>query len=375
MRRRPLATVSLLALSLLAATACGKAPAKSVESGAPASSSSAPRRADGTTTSVPATPTWPLTGQPLADPAAANHPALVVKMDNSPDARPQTGINEADIVYELLVEGITRYALVYHSTPADPVGPVRSARSSDLELTANLSRPLIAWSGGNPGVVGAVHAAVGGGFLVDVGADAASGDYYRDHSRVAPHNLYTSVTALWDHYTPSGTGAPLPLFEYRGDGVASSGAGVETPGFAIDFGGVGVRAEYVWDAERHGWDRFQTDQRHSRPFSATVDSNGVQVAPANVVIMFVPYGQSPADSRSPMAMTSGEGDAIVLTDGKVVTGRWKRPNALSGWQLVDSQGQPILLTPGHTWVGLPENGSLALPIDPSSAQELLGYRR
>jgi len=107
-----------------------------------------------TTTTTAPLPVWPLTGLPDAKASGPAHPAIVVKMDNSPDARPQTGINEADVVYELLVEGITRYALVFHSNLVDPVGPVRSARSSDIDLVADLSTPLFAWSGANGGVMG-----------------------------------------------------------------------------------------------------------------------------------------------------------------------------------------------------------------------------
>ena len=146
------------------------------------------------------------------------------------------------------------------------------------------------------------------------------------------------------------------------------------PGYVIDFGG-GVRADYVWDAERGGWDRFQVDESHPRPDSATVDSNGVQVAPQNVVVMFLPYGQSPSDSRSPMAISTGEGDALVLTDGKAITGHWKRPTALSGWEPVDQGGLPIKLSPGRTWVALPETGSVTTPIDPEAAGSLLELRR
>ncbi len=78
------------------------------------------------------------------------------------------------MVYELLVEGITRYAVVFQSQTPDTVGPVRSARSSDIELLANLGAPLIAWSGANPGVTSEVHTAVDNGFLVNAGQDAGA---------------------------------------------------------------------------------------------------------------------------------------------------------------------------------------------------------
>jgi hypothetical protein len=366
--RRRSTQIAAVVLTLVFVAACGKSSDKPVEAGA-----SPTTKGDATTTSAPAAPVYPLTGVPIDNLGLAQHPAVVVKIDNSPDARPQSGINEADVVYELLVEGITRYALVYHSQGADPVGPVRSARSSDVELLANVGSPLIAWSGANPGVNNEVRTAVDNGFLVNAGQDAFPGEYHRDNSRKAPHNLYTSVDGLLAVGAPAGAGAPPPLFRYRDPFQPYAGGSLPAPGYVVDFGG-GVRAEYVWDAERAGWDRFQIDQSHSRPNSATVDANGVQVAPQNVVILFLEYGQSPSDARSPMALSSGEGDAVVLTDGKAIVGRWRRPNALSGWELVDQGGLPILLSPGRTWVALPEAGSLATPLDDAGAAELLAFR-
>lgn len=366
----PIAGVALVASLALLSTSCGEG-ARPVEASAPAPSASATTELP-TTSAAPAA-TYPLTGLPVEDPGAAGRPVVVVKMDNSPDARPQDGINEADVVYELLVEGITRYALVYHSQAPDRVGPVRSARSSDPPLLANLNRPLIAWSGGNPGVTAEVLGAAKSGFLVDAGYNAFPGDYWRDGSRRAPHNLYTAVSALRDHAAPEGAGAPPPLFEYAKPAEAAA-PGTEATGVVIDFG-LGVRAEYVWDAERGGWDRFQVDERHPRAESATVDGAGVQVSPANVVILFLEYGRSAADARSPMAVSTGGGQAIVLTAGRVISGSWERPTPLDRWILKDEAGNPIKLTPGRTWVALPRTGTPVLPLDSAVAAELLGYRR
>ena len=368
MRRRPV-QVAAVALVLALVAACGKAAEKPVEVGA-----SPTTRDDATTTSKPADPVFPLTGVPVGDPGLMQHPAVVVKIDNSPDARPQWGINQADIVYELLVEGITRYGVVFHSNLAEKVGPVRSGRSSDIELLANLGGPLVSWSGGNPGVVNEVRTAVNNGFLVDAGHDAVPGEYHRDKARRAPHNLYTNVAALLSAAAPVGVGSPPALFRYRAPFEPYVGGSLDAPGYSVDFGR-GVRAEYVWDAERAGWNRFQVDQSHPRGNSAAVDGDGVQVAPQNVVIMFLEYGQSPSDARSPMALSSGEGDAVVLTEGKAIVGRWMRPNALSGWELVDQGGNPIHLSPGRTWVALPEVGSVAAPMTPEDAAALLAERR
>lgn len=340
-RRALLALAVLVAASTMVAAACGG----SRKDAAP----------EETTTTTILLPTWPLTGLAAADATTAGaHPAVVVKMDNSPDARPQTGIERADVVYELLVEGITRFALVFHSELPEPVGPVRSARSSDIDLVSDLSTPLYAWSGGNPGVEREVAAAARKGLLTDASYSAAFGAYFRSSDRVAPHNLYVNLPTLLELKAPAGQGAPKPLFSYRGpDAVVT---GVPALGLTVDFG-MGTVIEYVWDAQRSGWRRFQVDASHGRPDSATMDRDGGQVAPANVVVMFTEYGQSPSDSRSPMALTVGSGRAIVYTAGQAIEGTWSRADALTPAVLRDATGAVIALTPGRTWVELPRTGA------------------
>ncbi len=341
-RRLALVLIAAVTVLALVSTACGGS--KKI---------SAP--VDSTTSTTTVLPTFPLTGLPAADAAKdGDHPAIVVKMDNSPDARPQTGIERADVVYELLVEGITRYALVFHSELPEPVGPVRSARSSDIDLVSSLSKPLFAWSGGNPGVMGEVAAAAGKGLLTDASYSAAFGAYFRSNDRVAPHNLYANLPKLLELKAPQGQGAPKPLFAFRKSGT--SVGGIPTLGLSVDFGG-GTVIDYLWDGTRGGWRRFQVDARHGRADSATMDVAGGQVTPANVVVMFTQYGQSPSDSRSPMALTVGSGRALVYTDGHAIEATWSRVDALSPAVLRDTAGAVVELTPGRTWVELPRTGS------------------
>ena len=357
-----------------------------------------------TTTTTTTLPVWPLTGVPDAKASGPAHPAIVVKIDNSPASRPQTGINEADIVYEVLVEGITRYALVFHSNIVDPVGPVRSARSSDINLVANLSTPLFSWSGGNAGVVGEVRNAERNGILIDASHDAASPAYYRANDRQAPHNLYVHLPQLLELKAPANQGNPAPIFNFRkvvtspSSTTTSSSStttskkassetttttiaiptttttlpGSPTPGFSLDFGGVNV--DYVWNPATKGWSRLQVDQTHPRPKSSTLDAAGVQVSPENVIVQFIDYGQSPSDSRSPMALTVGSGKVLVFTDGRVVAGTWSRPSADKPTTYTATDGTPILLTPGRTWVALPRAGSAVATLDQPTADAFLAIK-
>ena len=360
----------LTALVLVAA-ACGNQSPKAVEAAQP---EVAPTTALVTTTAAPVVATFPLTGLPMTDAAAGAHPALAVKMDNSPQARPQTAINQADMVFEERVEGITRYALIFHSTAPDVVGPVRSARSSDIDLIAGLARPLLAWSGGNPTVTGQVQGAAGMGLLVDASQGANPPEYWRDNARQAPHNLYTSVPQLLAKFGGGSTTPPQAMLPYATAGAALPASAGDAPGVMVDFGNH-VQAEYVWDAERNGWDRFQVDELHPVADSATVDTTGQQVSPTNVVILSIPYVTSVADSHSPQAITTGAGDGFVLTQGKAIAIKWARPANTAPFTFTTPDGQPVGLTPGRTWVALPLAGAAILPLDRAGADGWLAVRK
>jgi len=268
-------------------------------------------------------------------------PALAVKIDNVSVARPQEGINQADVVYEELVEaGLTRLVAVFQTTGARSVGPIRSARTSDPPLLEGFDRPLFAYSGANRGTRGAVAASE----LTDVGYDAASSLYWRSTSRRAPHNLFSATDRLWGKY-PERDEIPTAPFAFRTVLDELHPSAEPVAGVFVDFGHAEI--DYAWNGE--GWERTHNGDAHS-------DSDGVRVAPPNVVIQFTTYGTSSADSRSPEAQTVGSGEAWVFTDGHVVRGRWERPDQSRPAALV-ADGRPIRLTPGRTWVALARAGT------------------
>ena len=99
-----------------------------------------------------------------------------------------------------------------------------------------------------------------------------------------------------------------------------------------------VRVDYVWDAERAGWDRFQVDQNHGPTDAAFVDEAGTQVAPPNVVILNLPYEMS---GSSPVAQSVGGGSGLILTEGKALLINWMRENPDDPWTLIDpTTGEP-----------------------------------
>ena len=174
----------------------------------------------------------PLTGEVLGAP----RPALVVKVDNV-DAEPQSGLNQADVVFEEIVEGqATRFAAVFNSIEANPVGPIRSARTQDVAVLQSLNDPALAYSGANEGVNEALEAA---GFEL---LSEANAGFFRRDDRSAPHNLYANIAALWPQLTSSGNA--VPAFEYVAPGIAVTGTAVTFAAMMV--GSYDVR--WDWDA-------------------------------------------------------------------------------------------------------------------------------
>jgi hypothetical protein len=322
---------------------------------APPATTTSTTIADVTTTTEPDTgPVAPLTGLRLADEAAAARPALAVKIDNldtaGETAVPQSGLAKADLVVEEIVEGnITRLVAVFHSqSPGTRVGPVRSARTTDIHILPQLGRTLLAWSGGNDGVVAAVRSTPS---IIDLGHDRATPAYTRDGGRKAPHNLYVDAASLWQR-APDEVTPPLPIFEYRAKGERVVG-GRPSTGVDLTWGGGAASSPvgWTWNSELKLYERSQRGRPH-------LDEEGPIVS-QNVVVLVTEYGPSPADPRSPEAHTVGSGEAFVFTDGHVVQGRWDRPAAEQPARLTIGDGQVIKLTPGQTWIELPRPGGVA----------------
>ena len=297
-------------------------------------------------------PTYPYTGQPVDEPvadAALARPALVVKVDNHPRARPQTGLDEADMVFDVRAEGVTRFAAVFHSVTPEPVGPVRSSRTSDFDLLTGLDNPLYASSGGNAYVARNLRTLP----IVEL-TNLTRTEYFRDFSRPAPHNLYVNGSDLYD-LAPPDLPAPQPWFQYRygeSDDLPANAVAITGP-VVIAYPG-SPTVTHTWDPSVEGWLRTQDANPHTT-------AGGDQLAPENVVIMVTDYSTSPADAISPEVRSTGSGPVVVLSNGWAVAGTWERPEAEDKPTLLDGDGNTIALAPGRTWILMPENGQVSFP--------------
>jgi hypothetical protein len=335
---------TLAALSLVVA-ACSGGNDDTAASTVPPTDASATTVEQATTTPAPSTSTTvpvmirqPLTGELLeSNDDLLLRPALVAKIDNNAAAVPNhSGLAVADIVFEEIVEGrTTRFAAVFHSQSSDPLGPIRSGRTQDINMFTSFSEPLFVWSGGNGGVTAAINNST----LINLGPNNATG-YSRGPGR-APHNLYNSTDNIW-FQTPDGHPGPPPaqLQYLDADGIFG---GDPSTGVKVRVGSENI--EWTWNPEFSKFDRSQRGKAHD-------DKTFGRIRATNVIVLGVEYQPSPVDRNSPEAQTLGEGPGYFFSDGQVIVGTWKRENVFFPIEYFGPAGEPVAFTAGNTWIEL-----------------------
>ena len=310
----------------------------------PISTSTSSSSSTSTSTTIAPDPVMPLTGQPIVDPALAARPAVVVKVSNDPGARPQSGLDSADIVFEAWGAGPTRFATIFQSKDAPKVGPIRSARTQDVDLVGSFNGALFACSGGNAGAIAAIRSSD-----LLVLTESQGPGWFLDKNRHRPHATFNDTASLRSNAAPDRPG-PAQQFQYRADGVAA--VGDASQGFKLHI--EAVHAEWHFVAESNSYVRSQEGKPH-------VLADGTPVAFNNVIVLWIDYGHSPADGRSPDGGTIGNGDAVVFTNGKMMTAKWARDDRLKPITLTDASGAPVPLTQGTTWFELANTGLGTFP--------------
>ncbi len=337
-RRPPIARRSLALACVLAVVAAGCSKSKKGDD-----ASDAPRA---TTTTAPKI--FPLTGRAIDDPAKAGRAAVAVKVDNDPKARPQAGLDKADLIYEEFTEGVTRFIVVYHSTDAELVGAVRSVRPADPVVVLPL-KGLLVFSGGSA----AVLKLVGESRLKVVDEDQA--DVMKRRPRPGKdfeRTLFTSTQGLFQK--AADLKAPPKFGEFLAAGGQFKGAGA-VPITKLNLEAApSVTAGYDWDAGGGVWKRSTDGRPHSL-------EGGAQLAPTNVIVQFTPYSQFSGDRKVQYPEVLGTGEAFVFAAGMMVKGRWTKSGANDVTTYTDSAGAPIALPPGQTFVHLVAPGSAVNP--------------
>lgn len=305
-------------------------------------------------------PVCPLTGATPPGGSVPNRPALGIKVENAPEARPQSGLGTADIVFEEPVEGgITRFLAMYQCQDSARIEPVRSARLQDIDLLQQFPKPLFGNAGGSPPTEQAITNAVKAGTLVNV--DYSGPGYSRDAARNNDvHSLYTSTSALYGRPDAKGAGGvPTALFTYSVTPTAGAPGGAVHVNFS-QYSNV----TWKYSAATGVYQRFYNG---TQPAS---ESDGSVISTTNIVIQSVPVTMSsfiedPSGSHQPIPTLTGTGPAVVCRQGTCVSGVWSRPALTSPTAFNDATGQPIPLAPGQTWVELAPSsatGPTAIPV-------------
>jgi hypothetical protein len=275
----------------------------------------------------------PFTGEPVS----ALGPMLAVKIDNLAQARPQTGLTKADVVYILPVEGgLSRILAVFSSHFPPVMGPVRSAREDDLELLRQFGRPAFAYSGAQPQLLPVVEKAR----TVDLYAGRVGG-YFRDPHRVAPHNLYAHTSKLLAE-APGASKAHDIGFRF---GSAPSGGRVMAS-FSVSYPAAAFM--FRWSAKDGRWLVWMD----GAPAGATEDGH---LSAPTVVIQYTKVRTSrfrEQGVRPPYAESTGSGTGVVLRGGRAYAIRWSRPDANGGTTFTTTYGQTMSFARGPVWVVL-----------------------
>jgi hypothetical protein len=261
---------------------------------------------------------------------------LAVKIDNVPAARPATGLGAADVVYVEQVEGgLSRLMAVYATRLPETVGPVRSARESDLELLRQFDQPTLAFSGAQSRLLPLIDRAP----LRAVTPGEASDAYVRGTDKPAPHNLFLRPERLMPS-APGGDALPTG-FRY---GAAPAGGTAETS-HTVRY--PAARFTFTWSESRDRW-------LVSMDGTPAAGTDGRRMAPATVVVQYVKVRDSAfrdfRGNNSPYTETVGSGRAQVLRDGRVFDVGWKRATATDGTAFTADDGTPVNFARGQVWV-------------------------
>ena len=331
--------IGIIAVVLAAVAACASTPQATTPAATPSALPSASATPSATPTPTPTpTPTSPLTG--LAQESAK--PVLIVKLDNTPNAQPHAGLADADVVYVEEVEyGITRLAAVFSSSMPTRIGPVRSARITDIDLVAQYGNPAFAFSGAQR----RLWPALAEGSFIDVSANKGGTGYSRDTSRAAPYNYFADGSVMIERAGPDVSLTPEFGWEFSSE-PPLGGQPAEV-----------ARADWSYASIRFLWDPVAGNysiRMNERAAQAEETETGQRAD--TVVFQLVEQVPSEYKDRwggvTPHALTIGEGTALVLRDGRSWEVRWSRPDAESGTTFTLPDGSVMPFAPGQTWVVL-----------------------
>lgn len=281
----------------------------------------------------------PLTGVKVKDEAVTRQKVTAIMIENSTDARPQSGLKQAGVVFEAVAEGgITRFVALYQEAKPQLIGPVRSLRPYYVEWAAAFD-PSVAHVGGSYKALQMIRS---GKYGDDIDQFFNAGSYWRANDRYAPHNVYTNFSKL-DSLNKSKGFTTSSFNGFLRADKEEPAATADARHINIDVSSGAYAVRYDYDAAKNQYLRFQGGDKH-------IDREKGHITPKVVIAMKVPMERGFEDGYREQIKTTGGGEAYVFQNGTVIKGKWRKKSATSQIIFTDSHGTEIKLNRGQTWI-------------------------
>ena len=286
----------------------------------------------------------PLTGNLVASEAVTKYPVTGIMIENSPEARPQSGLKDSGIVFEAIAEGgITRFLVLYQEQKPQMIGPVRSLRLYDIDWLAPFDAG-ICHVGGSAAALSEIR----NGSYRDLDQFFNSAYYWRATDRYAPHNVYTSFDKLDALNAAKGYTTSTFTGFSRTDGKAVKKP--DATNIDVTMSSALFNSSYIYDAKTNTYTRSQGGEPH-------LDRESGQITPSVVIAMRVDESTVFEDGWRESIVTTGSGAAIIFQNGTAINATWSKPTQADQVTFTDSAGVTVPLVRGQTWISaIPNNG-------------------
>ncbi len=349
MKRIRFAACFFILAAVFLFSACGQpAPAAAVDPTPAATVASPPDTATPVPVASPSAPPSnisPTTGLVYS----GKYQPVAVMVNNYRDCWPQTGLQAADVVYEFTIEkGITRFMAIYNDNLPEEVGSVRSSRVASVDLWQEWQCIYCHW-GGEGDMQGTEHVVLGGfktaGIRIRVDGTDKTPYMFRTKYGYAPINSRCNVKKAAELYEKENYQPPVHRFDFDPAAALAGWQPVST--LSIPYG---YKVKYQWNAASGSFLRFCKGR------AAKDKATGKQVAVKNLVVMFMPHRTLKDREHHVVLDNVGTGKALFFRDGKYIEGTWEKATKQSPAVYKDKDGNPIVFTPGNTWISVVKTG-------------------
>ena len=288
----------------------------------------------------------PLTGESVPDQATTTQAVTAIMIENSPDARPQSGLKQAGVVFEAIAEGgITRFTAIYQQEKPGLVGPVRSVRMYFVDWIAAFNAS-VAHVGGSPAALNEVR----NGKYRDIDQFFNGNYYYRASDRYAPHNVYITFVKLDALNASKGYTSSTFTGFTRQDDTASKTPTVTS--MRVNISSALYDSSYAYNAKTNTYDRSEGGEPH-------LDRESGRISPRVVIVMTIPERTVPEDGYHEQIDTIGSGKAVIFQDGTAQEVTWSKASKLDQIKFTNATGKDVPLARGQTWLtSVPQDGGV-----------------